>query len=641
MLDVPGRVRPYLRRAYSVADAERGGRHRRVPGQDDRRRHGGSRGAARGLAGAPARPARQRVHGRRTCPRGARVGHRGRRHRRRPVPAAPAGARARPASPAISTWAGGTRGELVLPLPLRGPRRRARRSCDRRRLARREGVRDRGPRPAAAAGARYARVFACGPMPMFAALAKVVGPRRVSSRVLDGGRDGLRLRRLPRLRDSRGPRSPSSSRAARARSCRRRRSRGDRAALQSGSSLARDEGRLTGSLVPRRGEGSTRCELMTPLAVRLGPLELRNPITTASGTFGYGLEFTDFVDLSSIGGLCTKGLSLQAPRRQPAAPDLRDPGRDAQRDRPAERGRRSVSVREASAGCGSSAATVIANVWGDLEEDYVTVVEALEGADGIAAVELNISCPNVRAGRDAVRQLAPATRLARGARARRDAPAPDREALAQRSRPRGVGPRGPRGRSRHPLARQHVRRHGDRPGDGAAADLLRHRRAVRARRSSRSPSAWSTRSPGRCPAVPLMGIGGIAELVRRPRVPRGRSDGRPGRHGELQGPRSVGPPRRRSSASTATRRRRRSARSSGAPTASGEVGGRGGGRRVRRLPALPRARLPDARGGPRGRAPFAGRVGWLKIGLEAFVAEGPSLVAEAAASPAARRSSWT
>src|SRR5215510_14689309 len=43
-------------------------------------------------------------------------------------------------------------------------------------------------------------------------------------------------------------------------------------------------------------------------------------------------------------------------------------------------------------------ATVIANVWGDLEDDYVTVVRALEGADGIAAVELNISCPNVRQG---------------------------------------------------------------------------------------------------------------------------------------------------------------------------------------------------------------------------------------------------
>ena len=47
------------------------------------------------------------------------------------------------------------------------------------------------------------------------------------------------------------------------------------------------------------------------MEARLGPLLLKNPIVTASGTFGYGLEFTDFVDLSRIGALCTKGLSLE------------------------------------------------------------------------------------------------------------------------------------------------------------------------------------------------------------------------------------------------------------------------------------------------------------------------------------------
>ncbi|MDQ5859283.1 MAG: dihydroorotate dehydrogenase, partial [Acidobacteriota bacterium] len=47
------------------------------------------------------------------------------------------------------------------------------------------------------------------------------------------------------------------------------------------------------------------------LETRLGPLTLKNPIVTASGTFGYGLEFTDFVDLSKLGGICTKGLSLR------------------------------------------------------------------------------------------------------------------------------------------------------------------------------------------------------------------------------------------------------------------------------------------------------------------------------------------
>ena len=135
----------------------------------------------------------------------------------------------------------------------------------------------------------------------------------------------------------------------------------------------------------------------SPLAVQLGPLELANPILTASGTFGYGLEFTDFVDLSKIGGLCTKGLSLaphagnEPPRicETPAgmlnAIGLQNVGVEAFL---AEKLPKLVEL----------GATVIANVWGDTEQDYVAVVEALEDAAGLAAIELNISCPNVERG---------------------------------------------------------------------------------------------------------------------------------------------------------------------------------------------------------------------------------------------------
>src|SRR5512132_2335804 len=133
------------------------------------------------------------------------------------------------------------------------------------------------------------------------------------------------------------------------------------------------------------------------LAVRLGPLELANPITTASGTFGYGLEFTDFVDLSKIGGLCTKGLSLNphagnAPPRICETPagmlnaiGLQNVGVAVFRDEKLPKLR-------------AAGATVIANVWGDVEEDYVAVARALDGAEGLAAIELNISCPNVERG---------------------------------------------------------------------------------------------------------------------------------------------------------------------------------------------------------------------------------------------------
>ena len=133
------------------------------------------------------------------------------------------------------------------------------------------------------------------------------------------------------------------------------------------------------------------------LAVQLGPLTLKNPILTASGTFGYGLEFVDFVDLASLGGICTKGLSLkphagnvppricETPAGMLNAIGLQNVGIEAFLAEKLPR------LRELGV-------TVIPNIWGDLEEDYVTVVEALEGAEGIAAVELNISCPNVEKG---------------------------------------------------------------------------------------------------------------------------------------------------------------------------------------------------------------------------------------------------
>jgi dihydroorotate dehydrogenase (NAD+) catalytic subunit len=137
-----------------------------------------------------------------------------------------------------------------------------------------------------------------------------------------------------------------------------------------------------------------------PLETKLGPLTLANPIVTASGTFGYGLEFTDFVDLSKIGALCTKGLSLsphagnvppricETPAGMLNAIGLQNVGVRAFLDEKLPR------LRELGA-------TVIANVWGDTEDDYIAVVEALEDAEGtkgIAAIELNISCPNVAKG---------------------------------------------------------------------------------------------------------------------------------------------------------------------------------------------------------------------------------------------------
>ena len=133
------------------------------------------------------------------------------------------------------------------------------------------------------------------------------------------------------------------------------------------------------------------------LRVKVGPLELANPVVTASGTFGYGLEFTDFFDLRRIGALSTKGLSPRPHAGNPPpricevdggmlnAIGLQNVGAE-------------VFATEKLPKLRELGATVIANVWGDCDEEYEEVVERLGGEPGIAAIELNVSCPNVTKG---------------------------------------------------------------------------------------------------------------------------------------------------------------------------------------------------------------------------------------------------
>jgi dihydroorotate dehydrogenase (NAD+) catalytic subunit len=134
-----------------------------------------------------------------------------------------------------------------------------------------------------------------------------------------------------------------------------------------------------------------------PMQVQLGPLSLKNPIVTASGTFGYGLEFTDFVDLSRLGAICTKGLSLH-PHAGNAPPRICETPAGMLNAIGLQNVGVEVFLREKLPRLKELDATVIANVWGDTEEDFVAVVAALEEADGLAALELNISCPNVEKG---------------------------------------------------------------------------------------------------------------------------------------------------------------------------------------------------------------------------------------------------
>jgi dihydroorotate dehydrogenase (NAD+) catalytic subunit len=133
------------------------------------------------------------------------------------------------------------------------------------------------------------------------------------------------------------------------------------------------------------------------LTVQVGALRLRNPILAASGTFGYGLEFADLVDLNCLGGFVTKGLSREPMEGAPAPRLCETPSGMLNAV-----GLQNVGVRafvaEKLPVLRSFDTAVIANVFGNCLEDYAEVIRVLEGADGVAAYELNISCPNVKKG---------------------------------------------------------------------------------------------------------------------------------------------------------------------------------------------------------------------------------------------------
>jgi dihydroorotate dehydrogenase (NAD+) catalytic subunit len=133
------------------------------------------------------------------------------------------------------------------------------------------------------------------------------------------------------------------------------------------------------------------------LSVAIGALRFRNPIIAASGTFGYGLEFAHLVDLNRLGGLVTKGLSLEPIEGAPAPRLCETPSGMLNAVGLENVGVRAFVEKKLPA-LGKFDVPVIANVFGYCQEDYVEVIRILEDADGLTGYELNISCPNVKKG---------------------------------------------------------------------------------------------------------------------------------------------------------------------------------------------------------------------------------------------------
>lgn len=136
---------------------------------------------------------------------------------------------------------------------------------------------------------------------------------------------------------------------------------------------------------------------MVDLKVKVHELEFKNPVTTASGTFGFGEEFEEFIDLNRLGGIFVKGLTLhnregnpyprmaETPSGMLNAVGLQNKGID-------------YFINNIYPRIKKFNTEIIPNVNGSTIEDYVEVTEKINEIEGIHAIELNISCPNVKEG---------------------------------------------------------------------------------------------------------------------------------------------------------------------------------------------------------------------------------------------------
>ncbi|HTP36588.1 MAG TPA: dihydroorotate dehydrogenase [Candidatus Acidoferrales bacterium] len=133
------------------------------------------------------------------------------------------------------------------------------------------------------------------------------------------------------------------------------------------------------------------------LRVSIGSVRLKNPILAASGTFGYGIEFAEIVDLNRLGGIVVKGLSAKPMAGNPSPRMTETPSGIIN-----SIGLQNIGVRafvaEKLPQLRRYDTAIVANVFGYTTPDYVEVIRVLEDTEGLAAYELNISCPNTERG---------------------------------------------------------------------------------------------------------------------------------------------------------------------------------------------------------------------------------------------------
>ncbi|PKN37044.1 MAG: dihydroorotate dehydrogenase [Deltaproteobacteria bacterium HGW-Deltaproteobacteria-2] len=133
------------------------------------------------------------------------------------------------------------------------------------------------------------------------------------------------------------------------------------------------------------------------MAVHLGRLKLKNPVITASGTFGYGEEYADYVDLNKLGAIVVKGLSLK-PRLGNPPPRIMETTGGMLNSVGLQNIGVDVFIEEKLPFLRQYDTAVIANIYGETYDEYKKVAKKLSAVKGVHALEVNISCPNVKKG---------------------------------------------------------------------------------------------------------------------------------------------------------------------------------------------------------------------------------------------------
>jgi dihydroorotate dehydrogenase (NAD+) catalytic subunit len=136
---------------------------------------------------------------------------------------------------------------------------------------------------------------------------------------------------------------------------------------------------------------------MANLKVKIHELELKNPVTTASGTYGYGEEYLDFMDVNRLGAIFTKGITLENREGNPY-PRMAETASGMLNSVGLQNKGIDHYIKTIFPRIRHYDTHIIPNVNGSTIEDYITVASKLNEVDGIDAIELNISCPNVKAG---------------------------------------------------------------------------------------------------------------------------------------------------------------------------------------------------------------------------------------------------